>query len=109
MRNERANVAGWAEAEPLWRTVVGGELRRRRHAQGRTIGETAQRAGVSPQYLSEIERGRKDPSSEMIAAVAGALDLSLIDLTEAATRALSAPSSARQPSVRVRSVYALAA
>jgi len=37
---------------------------------------------VSPQYLSEVERGRKDPSSEMIAAMAGALDVTLIDLTE---------------------------
>ena len=43
--------------------------------------ETARRAGISPQYLSEIERGRKEPSSELIAAVAGALDTSLLVLT----------------------------
>ena len=35
---------------------------------------------LSPQYLSEVERGRKEPSSEMIAAVAGALDVTVADL-----------------------------
>ncbi len=55
--------------------------------------ETARRAGVSPQYLSEMERGVKEPSSEMIAAVAGALDVTLGDLTLAvATSLLRAPS-----------------
>lgn len=67
--------------EPLWRDALGEELRRRRHERGETLGETADRAGVSPQYLSEMERGRKEPSSEMIAAVAGALDVTLVDLT----------------------------
>ena len=43
--------------------------------------ETAARAGISPQYLSEIERGLKEPSSEMIAAIAGALGITLLDLT----------------------------
>ena len=67
--------------EPLWRHMVGDQLRRLRHERGETLGETATRAGVSPQYLSEIERGRKEPSSEMIAAVTGALDITLVDLT----------------------------
>ena len=67
--------------EPLWRQMVGDQLRRRRHDRGETLGETATRAGVSPQYLSEIERGLKEPSSEMIAAVTGALDTTLVDLT----------------------------
>ena len=40
----------------------------------------AERAGVSTQYLSEVERGLKDPSSEMLAAIAGALDLSVREL-----------------------------
>ena len=48
----------------------------------RRSSETAARAGISPQYLSEIERGRKEPSSEMIAALAGALGTTLIQLTE---------------------------
>src|SRR5882672_5490134 len=68
--------------EPLWREVLGRRLRVLRQEQQETLSETAARAGISPQYLSEIERGRKEPSSEMIAALAGALDTTLIDLTE---------------------------
>ena len=68
--------------EPLWREVLGRRLRALRLDQEKTLGQTAGRAGMSPQYLSEIERGRKEPSSEMIAALAGALDTTLIGLTE---------------------------
>jgi transcriptional regulator with XRE-family HTH domain len=62
--------------------VLGQRLRALRLDQQETISETAGRAGISPQYLSEIERGRKEPSSEMIAALAGALGTSLTGLTE---------------------------
>jgi DNA-binding XRE family transcriptional regulator len=68
--------------EPLWREVLGQRLRALRLDQQDTISETAGRAGISPQYLSEIERGRKEPSSEMIAALAGALGTTLTGLTE---------------------------
>jgi transcriptional regulator with XRE-family HTH domain len=68
--------------EPLWREVLGQRLRALRQDQDQTLSETAGRAGISPQYLSEIERGRKEPSSEMIAALAGALGTSLSGLTE---------------------------
>jgi len=68
--------------EPLWREVLGRRLRALRQQQGEKLTQTAGRAGISPQYLSEVERGRKEPSSEMIAAVAGALGTDLIDLTE---------------------------
>ncbi|MBF6064870.1 helix-turn-helix transcriptional regulator [Nocardia terpenica] len=68
--------------EPLWREVLGQRLRELRRDQDETLAETAGRAGVSPQYLSEVERGRKEPSSEMIAALAGALGTTLADLTE---------------------------
>ena len=54
-----------------------------------TLVETARRAGISPQYLSEIERGLKEPSSEMIAAVAGALESDLVDLTTEISRDLT--------------------
>jgi transcriptional regulator with XRE-family HTH domain len=67
--------------EPLWRDVLGRTLRELRHEQGERLVETAARAGISPQYLSEVERGRKDPSSEMLAAIAGALGTDLVDLT----------------------------
>ncbi|MFG1694161.1 helix-turn-helix domain-containing protein [Nonomuraea sp. NPDC049309] len=67
--------------EPLWREVLGECLRSLRRERGEKLSETAARAGVSPQYLSEMERGVKEPSSEMIAAVAGALEVTLVDLT----------------------------
>ncbi|WP_081511729.1 helix-turn-helix domain-containing protein [Nocardia donostiensis] len=69
------------EPEPLWREMLGGQLRTLRREQGETLAETAERAGISPQYLSEVERGRKEPSSEMIAALAGALGTTLGQLT----------------------------
>ena len=74
--------------EPLWRHVLGSRLRALRTERGETLAETAERAGISPQYLSEIERGRKEPSSEMIAALAGALDTTLADLATAVTQDL---------------------
>ena len=69
-------------AEPLWREALGQRLRALRLDQQETISQTAARAGISPQYLSEVERGRKEPSSEMIAALAGALGTTLVGLTE---------------------------
>jgi DNA-binding XRE family transcriptional regulator len=78
-----------AEPEPLWREAVGQELRDERQDVGRTLADVAKDAGVSTQYLSEIERGRKEPSSEVLQAVAGALDLRLVDLTIRVARRLS--------------------
>ena len=69
------------EPEPLWREAVGHELREERRTAGRTLADVAEQAGVSTQYLSEVERGRKEPSSEVLGAVAGALGLRLVDLT----------------------------
>lgn len=66
--------------EPLWRDVLGRSLRAAREERGGRLVDVAERAGISPQYLSEIERGRKEPSSEMIAAVTGALGVELSDL-----------------------------
>ena len=79
--------------EPLWREAVGSQLREERGERGERIADIAERAGVSPQYLSEIERGRKDPSSEVLSAVAGALGLSVLDLTRRASRHLAPVSS----------------
>ncbi len=83
--------------------MLGAEMRRLRHGRGETLSDTAKRAGVSPQYLSEMERGSKDPSSEMIEAVAGALEVTLLDLTLAVTEALRA-GDARSGSVAAVSV-----
>jgi transcriptional regulator with XRE-family HTH domain len=69
-----------ARPEPLLRHVIGGILRRARLAQGRTLVDVAASARVSTAYLSEVERGRKEASSEVLAAVCGALGLRLVDL-----------------------------
>ena len=75
--------------EPLWRELLGHELRRTRQDRSERLVDVAERAGVSPQYLSEVERGLKDPSSEMLAAVAGALDLTVRELSTIAARGSS--------------------
>lgn len=96
--------------EPLWRELLGQQLRRRRHARGETLTETAEKAGVSPQYLSEVERGLKEPSSEMVAAIGGALETSLVELTSAVAdelRTATAPASAAVSAGR--GAFALAA
>jgi len=80
------------EEEPLWRELVGDQLRRRRHEREERLVDVAERAGVSPQYLSEVERGLKDPSSEMLAAVAGSLDLTVRELTVRAARGVPSAS-----------------
>ncbi len=77
-RSERAAPA----AKPLWRHVLGEVLRGERLDQNRILTEVAATAGVSPQYLSEIERGRKEPSSEILGSVAHALGLELVDVVE---------------------------
>ncbi|MFJ3307113.1 helix-turn-helix domain-containing protein [Streptomyces sp. NPDC086549] len=69
-----------APKEPLWRDLVGDVLRRERRAQERTLKDVADAARISMPYLSEIERGRKEASSEVLAAAAHALGLGLGDL-----------------------------
>ncbi|MEU1607939.1 helix-turn-helix domain-containing protein [Micromonospora matsumotoense] len=68
----------------LLRRVIGGVLRRVRLRQGRTLREVAAAAGVSLPYLSEVERGRKEASSEVLAAICRALGIHLSDLLEEA-------------------------
>ena len=58
----------------ILRRVIGEELRRRRQDQGRTLRDVSAAARVSLGYLSEIERGQKEASSEILASVAEALD-----------------------------------
>ena len=73
--------------EPLWREALGEVVHEARQDREERIVDVAGRAGIAPQYLSEIERGRKDASSEVIEAVAGALDLTVGEIAHrAATR-----------------------
>ena len=64
----------------LVRRLIGDVLRRRRVAQGRTLREVSTAARVSLGYLSEVERGRKEASSELLAAICQALDLPLSEV-----------------------------
>jgi transcriptional regulator with XRE-family HTH domain len=71
----------------LLREVIGDVLRRARVTQGRTLREVSDAARVSLGYLSEVERGRKEASSELLGAICGALDVPLSQvLTDAGER-----------------------
>ncbi|MCK1820940.1 helix-turn-helix transcriptional regulator [Streptomyces sp. XM83C] len=80
-----------AAREPLWRDLVGDVLRRERLAQERTLKDVADAARISMPYLSEVERGRKEASSEVLAAAAHALGLGLGDLLLRAHTRLTGP------------------
>lgn len=60
--------------------MLGDVLRRTRLEQGRTLANVARIARVSMPYLSELERGRKEASSEVLAAICDALRIDLSDL-----------------------------
>lgn len=64
----------------LIRRLLGDVLRRKRQDEGRTLRQLAAAARISPGYLSEIERGQKEPSSELLAAICDALNIRLSDL-----------------------------
>ena len=64
----------------LLRRELGAVLRRHREDQRRTLRAVAADAGVSLGYLSEVERGRKEASSELLASICAALDVSLADV-----------------------------
>ncbi|MFF5171104.1 helix-turn-helix domain-containing protein [Micromonospora sp. NPDC000089] len=64
----------------LLRRVIGDALRARRQGQHRTLREVSTAANVSLGYLSEIERGQKEPSSELLAAICDALGARLSEL-----------------------------
>jgi transcriptional regulator with XRE-family HTH domain len=64
----------------LLRTFIGEALRRRRLQQSRTLRQVSANARVSLGYLSEVERGQKEASSELLAAICAALDLTLAEI-----------------------------
>jgi XRE family transcriptional regulator, stress-response regulator len=61
----------------LLREVIGDVLRRARTTQRRTLREVSDAARVSLGYLSEVERGRKEASSELLNSICDALDVPL--------------------------------
>lgn len=64
----------------LLRRLLGDALRGHRHGQSRTLRDVASAARVSLAYLSEVERGVKEPSSELLAAICAALGVPLSQL-----------------------------
>lgn len=83
------NRRGTDPEEPAkLREVFGEVLRDERQAQERTLAEVARQAAVSLAYLSEIERGRKDVSSDVLASVCDALELPLPTLLDRAAHRL---------------------
>jgi transcriptional regulator with XRE-family HTH domain len=79
----------------LLRRLLGDVLRRQRQRQGRTLREVSASARVSLGYLSEVERGRKEASSELLSSICGALDVPLsqilLDAGERLARLEKAP------------------
>ncbi len=82
------NMTSPPARQPLLRTMFGEVLRRIRLEQGRTLADVAAAANVSMPYLSELERGRKEASSEILAAICAALGIDLSDLLAEARREL---------------------
>ncbi|GAB3230194.1 hypothetical protein GCM10027447_24350 [Glycomyces halotolerans] len=74
----------------LMRELLGETLRRRRRAQKRTLRDVSKQANVSLGYLSEIERGHKEPSSELLASVCGALRVRLSEVLAEVSREVAA-------------------
>jgi transcriptional regulator with XRE-family HTH domain len=104
----------------LLRRVIGDALRARRQGQHRTLREVSTAANVSLGYLSEIERGQKEASSELLAAICDALGARLSELLSEVSNTLalaegmegvltpvpgeSVPQPVRQPEAPIRKV-----
>ncbi len=72
----------------LLRNAVGETLRDARTRQSRTLRDVSTAANVSLGYLSEVERGRKEASSELLASICDALDIELSDLLDSVSRTM---------------------
>ena len=73
----------------LLRRLLGDVLRRQRQRQGRTLREVSSSARVSLGYLSEVERGQKEASSELLSAICDALDVRMSELMREVSDELS--------------------
>ena len=78
----------------LFRDAVGAVLRAARVSQGRSLRDVASVAGMSVGYLSEVERGHKEASSELLAAAASALGLRVSELVSRAAEQMVAADAA---------------
>ncbi|WP_019203342.1 helix-turn-helix domain-containing protein [Tsukamurella sp. 1534] len=72
----------------LLREAIGENLRKTRVGQSRTLRDVSSAAQVSLGYLSEVERGQKEASSELLAAICGALDVEVAEVVAQASVSL---------------------
>ena len=84
----------------LLRESVGEVLRQARTAQGRTLREVSDSARVSLGYLSEVERGRKEASSELLNAICAALEIPLSSVLFGAGNRLARTEQAQRAAAR---------
>jgi len=80
----------------LLRRLIGEVLRERRRAQDRTLRQVSAAARVSLGYLSEVERGQKEASSELLGAICNALDVPMSTVLREVSDHLAA-AEAQQP------------
>jgi transcriptional regulator with XRE-family HTH domain len=94
-------VAAISEGRPpmLLREVIGDVLRELRQRQGRTLREVSSGARVSLGYLSEVERGQKEASSELLASISEALNTPLSYVMRVVAGRLAADEPLRVPDV----------
>lgn len=90
----------------LLREVIGDVLRRARTTQRRTLREVSDAARVSLGYLSEVERGRKEASSELLNAICDALDVSLSQLLAEAGEQLAGQQHTELPAASAANIDA---
>lgn len=65
---------------PILRNELGDVLRDVRLTQGKTLRDVSSQARVSLGYLSEVERGQKEASSELLASICDALDIPMSEV-----------------------------
>jgi len=86
----------------LLRNAVGDGLRDARTRQNRTLRDVSTAANVSLGYLSEVERGRKEASSELLASICDALELEVADLLDSVSESMrSEPDRRTGPTVQI--------
>ena len=86
----------------IFRRLLGEVLRARRMRQGRTLREVSADARVSLGYISEIERGQKEASSELLASLCSALDTPLSAVLRHVSDAVAVEEAATAPTPLAR-------
>jgi transcriptional regulator with XRE-family HTH domain len=93
----------------LLRRLLGDVLRRQRQRQGRTLREVSSAARVSLGYLSEVERGQKEASSELLASICSALGVRMSELLREVSDQLAIAEARTESAVRTLEPVASAA